>query len=494
MLTGCVALAANASFQRPSAGTACDALTALTMPDVTITSAANVPEGQLTLGRPLAVPAFCRVMAVATPTPDSHINVEVWMPPAALWNGKFLGTDNGGFSGAIGYAAMASAVRRGYATAGTDTGHTGDQMAFGVGHPEKIIDWSYRAVHVMTELARVIIRSHEGRFPSRTYFSGCSTGGQQALSEAQRYPADYDGIVAGDPGNNRLHLIYGFLWSWMATHDPDGVAILPTAKLPAIAAAAMAACDATDGLQDGIIGEPRACRFDPAALACAGAETDSCLTPPQVEAVRKVYGGARNPRTGAQIYPGWAPGSEAGWRTYITGAREPVRVDLFKGWAFHDPNWDMRTFDWDRDVAYIDGHLPMLNAMATDLGAFKRLGGKLLMYTGLADPVVPPGDTIAYYEAVVQAMGGAGPTSEFFRFFAAPGMAHCGGGVGPNTFDTLGAIEAWVERGVAPEVLVASHSAADRVDRTRPLCAYPRKARYKGTGSIDEAANFACVR
>jgi Tannase and feruloyl esterase len=480
-----------ASLAAPAAAS-CRQLAALTIPNVTIASATDVPAGPFTEGRSLTVPAFCRVVAVAAPTPDSHINLEVWIP-SQTWNGKLLGTDNGGFSGAIGYAAMAAALNRGYATVGTDTGHTGGEMDFGVGHPEKIVDWAYRSVHVMTEVAKLVVRSLEGRFPEHAYFSGCSTGGQQALSEAQRYPADYDGIVAGDPGNDRLNLIYGFLWSWMATHGPDGRTLLPSAKLPSIARAAVAACDAADGVKDGLIGDPRSCHFDPSALACTGVEDDSCLTPPQVAAVKKVYDGAKNPRTGAQIFPGWARGSEQGWGTYITNPREPVRVGLFTGWAFHDPAWDMWTFDFDRDVAYVDAALPFLSAMSTDLGAFKARSGRLIMYTGLADPVVPPQDVINYYDSVARASGGITATQTFFRFFTAPGMAHCGGGVGPNRFDSLGALEAWVERGQAPDVIVASHATNQQIDRTRPLCAYPATARYKGTGSVDDQASFACT-
>ena len=326
-------------------------------------------------------------MATATPTPDSDIKVEVWLPEA--WNGKLLGVDNGGFSGAINYAALAGAVTKGYAAVSTDTGHTGDQMEFGIGHPEKIVDWAYRSVHEMTRIAKSVVERATGRAPARSYFTGCSTGGQQALSEAQRYPADYDGIVAGDPGNNRINLIYGFLWSWLATHDADGTSILPRAKLPALAQAAVAACDKNDGLEDGLIGDPRTCRFDPSVLACRGDETNACLTPRQIDAAKKVYAGATT-KSGQQLYPGWSPGSEAGWATYITNPKEPVRIGLFRSWVFQDPSWDPRSFDWDKDVATVNAKYPFLNAMATDYRAFQSRGGKLIMYTGLADPVVSP--------------------------------------------------------------------------------------------------------
>jgi Tannase and feruloyl esterase/Alpha/beta hydrolase domain len=473
-----------------STSSSCEALASTALSNATITAARAYPAGEFTSGRTFQVPAFCRVTVTSRPTPDSDIKVEVWLPDA--WNGKLLGTDNGGFSGAINYAALAGAIRKEYAAVSTDTGHTGDQMEFGIGHPEKIADWAYRSVHEMTVIAKAVVEHAKGRTPARSYFSGCSTGGQQALSEAQRYPADYDGVVAGDPGNNRINLIYGFLWSWLATHDTDGTPILPSAKLPALAKAAVAACDRNDGLEDGIIGDPRTCRFDPALLACKGEETDACLTPRQIDAVKKVYAGAKT-KSGDQLYPGWPPGSEAGWNTYITNPKEPVRIGLLRGWVFQDPSWDQRSFDWDKDVATVNAKYPFLNAMATDYSAFKSRGGKLIMYTGLADPVVSPFDTTAYYESVAKAMGGIDATRSFFRFFPAPGMAHCGGGAGPNTFDTLAALEAWVESGTAPDSIPASHATSGQVDRTRPLCAYPAVAHYKGAGSIDDAANFSCV-
>ncbi len=473
---------------------ACSDLAALTIPDTSITSAAPVPAGAFTLpgsSRSITVPAFCRVTAVAAPSSDSHIAIDVWIPDA--WNGKLLGTANGGFAGAIGYPAMAAGLARGYAVVGTDTGHVGDQLEFAEGHPEKVVDWAYRSIHVMTDVAKLVVRAARGQLPQHAYFEGCSTGGQQALSEAQRYPGDYDGIVAGDPGHNRVRLILGFLWSWIATHDDDGRPILPAAKLPAIAKAAVAACDADDGVKDGVIGDPRTCRFEPRTLACAGAETDACLTPAQVAAVEKVYAGPKNPRTGEQIFPGWVRGSEQGWGTYIINPREPARVGFFRALAFHDPHWDWRTFDWDRDAAFVDTQVPYLSATSRDLRAFQARGGRLVMYTGWADPVVPPQDTVAYYDDVVKASGGLARTQSFFRFFPVPGMAHCGGGAGTSTFDALGALEQWVEQGAAPQQLIGRRTSNGVVDRARPICAYPKVAHYRGTGSTDAAETFACV-
>jgi feruloyl esterase len=474
----------------------CDDLSSLVIPDTAIVLAEDVPAGPFTppnASRSLMVPAFCRVGAIATPTRDSRIAIEIWIPAANAWNGKLLGTGNGGFTGAVTYSAMVEGLARGYAVVGTDTGHAGDLLEVAQRHPEPIVDWAYRSIHVMTELAKLVIRDYRGRFPDRAYFQGCSTGGQQALSEAQRFPRDYDGIVAGDPGHNRVRLILGFLWSWMAMHHPDGRPIMPPAKLSLLTKAATAACDAGDGLKDGLIGDPRSCRFDPSVLLCRGAEDASCLTSEQVRAAKKVYDGAKNPRTGQSVFPGWARGSEQGWTTYLLNPAEPMRIGFFRYVAFNDPHWDWRTFDWDRDVAFVDGHLPWLSANARDLRAFRSNGGKLIMYTGLADPVVPPEDTVAYYEDVVKTMGGPRETAKFFRFFPVPGMGHCGGGPGPNSFDALSALERWSERDLAPDQITASHSTLGSIDRTRPLCAYPNVARFRGVGSIDAAASFSCA-
>ncbi len=498
-----IPLLAQAPKPAIAAGTPCANLAALTIPDVVINAATAVAAGAFSppgSPAPMALPAFCRVEATARPTSDSEIKFEVWIPPTEAWNGKFQGVGNGGYQGSISYAAMAAALRRGYATASTDTGHAGDDMRFGQGHPEKLVDYGHRAVHVMTESAKLVIRNAAGRFAERSYFVGCSAGGQQALSEAQRYPEDYDGIVAGDPANNRIRQTFGFLSSWIATHDADGSPLLTQAKLALLTKSAVAACDAKDGLKDGLIDDPRRCTFDPATLACkAGADDAACLTAPQVAAAQRMYDGTKSP-TGKVIYTGWPRGSEAfgenasqSWRQYVLDPKEPSRVGFFKYWLFHDPNWDFRTIDWDRDLAFAEQELPHMAAVDTDLAAFKKRGGKLLSYTGWMDPVVPPQDTVAYYEGVTRAMGGVAATQSFYRLFMAPGMGHCAGGPGPNQFDAVTALEQWVEKGKAPATLLATHSSAGKVDRSRPLCPYPQVARYKGAGSIDEAANFTCV-
>jgi feruloyl esterase len=485
-----------------SQGTACTDLATLGIPDVTINGAAAVAEGSFTppgAKAAITLPAFCRVEATARPTSDSEIKIEVWIP-VETWNGKFQGVGNGGYQGSISYGAMATALRRGYATASTDTGHTGDDVIFGKGHPEKVIDFGWRAIHVMTDTAKLVVRNATGRFAEKSYFVGCSSGGHQAMSEAQRFPSDYDGIVAGAPANNRIRQTFGFAHAWAATHRADGTPILDQAALSLVTRSAVAACDAGDGLKDGLVEDPRKCGFDPATLVCSDASAaGTCLTAEQADAVKRVYDGPKNPRTGEQIFTGFPRGSEGfgdaaiqSWRQYITSPREPARIGVFRYFLFHDDNWKLSSLDYDRDLAYAEERIPHLAAVDRDLTAFKKRGGKLIMYAGWMDPVVPPQDNAAYYEAVAKTMGGYDRTRAFFRLFVAPGMGHCAGGPGPNTFDALTALENWVEKGVAPDTLLATHSTAGKVDRTRPLCPYPQVARYKGTGSIDEAANFSC--
>jgi feruloyl esterase len=494
-------------------GKACDKLVSLTIPNVQIRSATAVPAGlfepYVTVGsivrgllhlgggpNSLTVPEFCRIKATARPVPDSEINFELWIPPSEKWNGKLQGIGNAAWWGGLMYADMARALRQGYATAGNDTGHSGDDLRFGLGHPEKVIDYAYRAVHVMTETAKLLIRIQTGRFAEHSYFVGCSTGGHQGLSEAQRYPEDYDGIIAGSPNNDRVRLIFGYLWSWMAAH-PNGDLVLPAAKLRVVTKAVVEACDAIDGLKDGLVDDPRACRFDAATLLCKGADNADCLSAAQVEAVRKIHGGLKDPRTGKQILAGWALGSEdigdQGWRTYIVDPPEPTLVQVLRYFLFDDPTWDWNSIQWNRDPSYAEEKLGFLPAIAPDLTPFEHHGGKLLMSTGWSDPLIPPEDIIGYYEAVMNASGGPVRTLKFARLFMAPGMGHCGGGPGPNQFDALTALDDWVTKGHAPDQLIASHTTDGKVDRSRPLCPYPQVAQFKGHGSIDDSMNFVCV-
>jgi feruloyl esterase len=501
LAAGCGIAALVGGSAAAAAGTPCDKLTAMTIPDVTITAAGLSPAGGFKAeGLKGDVPAFCRVQGIARPTPRSEIKFEVWVPPQGAWNGKFQGVGNGGYQGNIPYDAMAVALRRGYAVAATDTGHTGDDLSFGRGEPEKVTDWAYRAIHVTAQVGKLVVRSNAGRLPDYSYFVGCSTGGHQALSEAQRFPGDYDGIVAGDPGYDRVRQTAAYLYNWLALHDAQGQPLVSNKDLQFVTRSVIAACDAKDGLKDGVIDDPRRCGFDPGTLQCKPGQTTECLTPVQVGALRKVYRGLHNPRTGEEIFPGWSPGSEGfgdspamGWGAYLLNPKQPMRSEVYKHLVFEDPAWDYRSFDFDRDVAYADGKISNMAAVDTNLSAFRDRGGKLVMYTGWADPVAAPMDVLKYYEGVVRTMGGQAKTDPFYRFFMAPGMGHCGNGPGPNTFDALGALENWVEKGRAPQTLLASTVVDGKVTRTRPLCPYPKVARWNGKGRPEDAASFACV-
>ncbi len=484
---------------RAFAATPCANLAALTIPDVSITSATLIPADSFVLpgaATSTKLPAFCRVAALARPTSDSFINLEVWIPAAGVWNGKFQGVGNNAFLGAISYAAMVDALRSGYATASSDAGHTGGELDFAVGHPEKVVDWSYRSAHITAEVGKLVVRNATGKWPERAYFIGCDTGGHQALMEAQRYPEDYDGIVAGVPAADRVNEIVGYLGVWMATHDEKGAALLPLSKLQLVTKSAVAACDELDGVKDGVIDDPRRCKFDPQSLVCKAGETESCLTLAQVAAVKKVYAGVKNPRTGKIIFPGWPIGSEGfgeagqSWSSMVNGP-SPRRVEFFNGFVFNDPKWDWRTFDFDKDTSYADTKVEFINAVNPDLERFRARGGKLIMYAGWVDPILPAEDVIDYFGKIGATMG-AKNVDSFLRFFMVPGLGHCSGGPGPTAFDMVPALEQWVERGVTPAKVVAARIVDKTVQRTRPLCPYPSVARWTGKGSSDDATNFVC--
>ena len=484
----------------PAMAASCESLASVSLPNVKITSAASVEPGAFVPPGPGAtntaagavfanLPAFCRVAATLTPSSDSDIKIEVWLP-VSRWNGKFQAVGNGGWAGVISYNALALAVAGGYATVSTDTGHTGNGASFALGHPEKMIDFAYRSEHEMTLAAKALVAAFYGRAPEISYWNGCSTGGRQGLTEAQRYPSDYNGIVAGAPANNRTH-IYAWSISVAQAAHKDEASFIPSSKFAMIHKSVVEACDALDGLKDGLIGDPTRCHFDPKVLTCKGEDNPSCLTPAQVETARKIYSSAKNPRTGQEIYPGLAPGSEMGWAIHVGPEPLSYATDGFKYVTFKNPAWDYRSFHLESDVALADNvDDGMTSAMDADLKSFVSRGGKLLMYQGWSDPNISPFNTVHYYQSVLKTMGEA--ANDSVRLFMFPGMGHCGGGDGPNTFDAMGALAQWVEKGQAPDQLLASHRAGGAVDRTRPICAYPKSAAYKGTGSIDEAGNFAC--
>jgi feruloyl esterase len=482
-----------------AAGRSCESLASMTLPQTTISAAVPVaagaftPPGAGTRGGGAqnnafgSLPAFCRVAATLTPASDSDIKVEVWLP-ASGWNGKFIAVGNGGFSGSISYPAMAEALGRGYATASTDTGHVGNSASFAL-NPEKLIDFAWRSEHEMTVKAKAIIATFYGDAPKFSYWNGCSAGGRQALKEAQRFPEDFNGIIAGAPGADWTGRASAALRVAQAMHK-DEASTIPAAKYPAIHAAALEACDALDGVKDGVIDNPRSCTFDPRVLECKGADTASCLTPPQVEMARTIYAAGRSGREITSL----EPGSELGWATW--GGAQPLSqsTEHFKYIVFKDPNWDFKTFNFERDAARADRiDNNTVNALDPNLKPFFDRGGKLIQYHGWGDPQISPGNSVQYYSSVVQKLGGRDAIHGSYRMFMVPGMAHCGGGDGPNRFDMIAALEEWVEKGKAPDRIEASRLRDGKVDRTRPLCPYPQVAKYKGTGSIDEAANFACA-
>jgi feruloyl esterase len=485
----------------------CEQLAQLHLPHASVTVAQTVAAGAFHPARPfsLAGPVqpsyrglseFCRVAVEVSPAADSLIKFELWMP-AERWNGKFLAVGNGGYSGEIWYPEMIDPLSRGYATASTDTGHAGsaDDASFALGHREKWIDFAYRAVHQMTVQSKTIITAYYGNRAKVAYWSGCSTGGRQGLMEAQRYPSDFDGIIAGAPANDMTHLSASAVWNAQALHQTP-MSLIPPEKLRVLHAAVLKACDALDGVKDGVLEDPTRCRFDPGVVACTGADGPDCLNPSQVEAARKIYAPLRNPRTKVVLWPGLMPGSEAAWAAGVgPDKREPSALvtGIFRYVVFADPSWDYRTLNFDADIARADrGEGGISNAVSPNLQAFFAHGGKLIQYHGWADPGISPLNSIDYYHRVAKAAGGAGRLSDEYRLFLVPGMNHCRGGDVPDQFDTVSALEQWVERGKAPEQIIASRVRNGRVDRTRPLCPYPQVAVYKGSGSTDDAANFAC--
>jgi feruloyl esterase len=446
------------------------------------------PNGQRAL---LDLPEFCRVEFTIAPTPDSDIKSEVWLP-IEEWNGKFLAVGNGGWGGSIQYNGLADGVGRGFATASTDTGHTTADASFAIGHPEKFIDFGYRAIHEMAVQGKATIAGLYGTTPDYSYFNGCSGGGRQSFMEAQRYPEDFDAIIAGAPGYDRTDVAFQTLGMIRATHEtPES--FIPAGKYELIHRAAMEMCDARDGLEDGLISEPVACDFDPGVLQCKGNDTGTCLSEPQVVAARKIYATIVDPRTGEVLTAGLEPGSEMHWGGVAGREPNPMYFSLFQHVVFPDEDWDYRLIDVAShlDAARAaDGGI--LAAISPNLEPFISRGGRLLIYHGWADQNIPPMGSIDDYEQVVDTLDER-TTEEGVRLYMIPGMGHCSGGHGPDEFDMLGVLERWREQGDAPQAIVAVQREGSNVVRTRPLCPYPQVARYDGTGTIDESENFTCV-
>lgn len=494
----CVLLTAGSAW-----AATCESIATLSVTNVKVDSAVKMRAGDFKIpgaSGPNAVlkklPAFCRVALTLTPSADSDIKVEVWMPLAG-WNNKYEAVGNGGWAGVISYSAMAEALGRGYATSSTDTGHVGGSGSFALGHPDKLIDFGWRSEHEMAQAAKRVIAQFYGQAPKFSYWNGCSTGGRQGLREIQRFPDDFQGVIAGASANPRTGQAFEAMWIANAVlRDP--ASFVPPAKYALLHRAVVGACDGLDGVKDGVLDDPRKCHFDPEALACKSGDTPDCLTAPQVEAVRKIYTPARNSLNGEILSPALMPGSELGWAAMAGGpGPNPILNDHFKYVVFKDANWDWKTLDLSADVDKTRNadHSNLADGTIMDATNPYIQGflahGRLILYHGWADQLVPPESSIKYYENVLYTIPGATPENSM-RLYMAPGMAHCGGGDGPNTFDMLTALEQWVEKGQAPKEIIASHATGGKVDRTRPLCPYPQVAKYKGAGSTDEAANFAC--
>jgi feruloyl esterase len=498
---------------------ACESLAAAVVPGARVISAAPVAAGDFVLplaepetglrARTASLPAFCRVHASAAPAPDSNIGIELWLPLEG-WNGRFLGTGNGGGAGSIAYGmGMIEGLKRGFAVANTDMGVAPD-IAQVDEHPERWKDFGHRATHDMTRVAKALVGAFYKVGGFRSYFEGCSTGGQQALVTAQRYPDDYDGILAGAPGNNRTHSSSYFLWNYQAMNaTPD--AKLSPAQWLMVSNDVLAACVGKDGGAPGdrFLTDPRRCGFDPGSLpqCAADAVSEQCLTAPQLAAVRRVYAGPVNPSTGERIYPGLTPGSEALPLGPGRFSDPSIVARLFvMRWAL-GRSFSADRFDFDHDMDRVDARLSStLNANDSDLNAFARRGGKLMLYSGLADPGVPVNDIVQYYERV-RATRTDASGSDFARLFLVPGMGHCVGGPGMTDIgqpfsqdvplrlesDALMTLVAWTEGAPAPQQLVARKPAASGAPaQARPICAYPAFPEYRG-GEIGNPGSFTCV-
>ena len=493
-------------FAAPAMGATCESLSAFSQAHVAVTLAQTVAAGQFPppaarAGRAgvnpfAALPTFCRVAATLTPSSDSDIKIEVWLPASAqgsgaagsAWNGKLQAVGNGAWAGTISYPAMATALASGYGTVSTDTGHVGGNANFMVGHPEKLVDFEERSIHEMTVTAKAIAAAYYGSAPTKAYFNGCSTGGRQALTEVQRYPMDFDAIVAGAPANFAKRQTFGQIWVWQATNN-DPASMLTAEKYAVLHKAVIDQCDALDGVKDGVLENPTKCKFDPKVVLCKNGDGPDCLTAPQVEAARKIYAGASNSKTHEPLYPGFQPGSEAGWGASVAARPVGYAEDFFKYIVYKNAAWDPKTLNYDSDVAVADKTATGLNAVDADLTKFIAHGGKLLVYHGWSDPGIPPYNSVNYYQSVLKATKSA---RDSVRLFMVPGMGHCGGGDGTSTFDMVKAVDTWVETKIAPTAIPASKMVEGKAVRTRPLCAYPATATYTGTGSTDDAANFTC--
>jgi len=488
-----------AQSSNPPSASSCQSLSNLSLSNATITMAQSYASGEFNLptasqggfgAQPEIGPirAFCRVALTLKPSSDSDIRMEVWLPTSG-WNGKFVGVANFGTGGSLQYQSMLDPLTKGYALAANDTGHQGSGGSFAIGHPEKLIDYAYRADHEMTVQAKAVVAKFYGKPASRSIWIGCSLGGVEALIEAKRYPEDYDGIVAGAPPNPFPLFNAMQIWgAWLNLNHPESN--IPASKVDMIHQAALKACGSPAGLAQGFIEDPEHCTFKPESLLCKSADAADCLTAPQVERLKQLYAGPTDPRTGKVIFPGPAVGAENELNIASTKPVQPP-VDLYQSFVYQDPNWDWKNFDFAASVDKAKKALDGLITVDSDLNAFLNRGGKLMLYVGWTEGH-NGNDLARYYKEVVKNAGPAKANS--VRLFLVPGMNHCGGGMGCDTFEKIGVVDQWIETGKAPEEILSSKMKDGKTIRTRPLCAYPAIAKYKGTGSMDDAHSFECVK
>jgi len=496
--TLCLSAYAPSAHAAPAA---CESLAQLTLPGTTVTATQDVPAGEFTPpvagpggGRLPGLPAFCRVALTVLP----QIHIEIWLPKDS-WNGSYRGEGGGGYAGQVSYGGLAEGIRRGYATASTDTGHAasaGGSFALnqdGTLNKQLIGDFAERSLHELATKAKAVIAAFYGNAPKHSYWNGCSTGGRQGLMAVQRFPDEYDGLVVGAPAINWDRFIPSELWPQVVMNKTVGAPI-SAAKLTAATRAAVAACDASDGVMDGIIGDPRKCTYDPGALVCKGGDGASCLTPREADAIRKIWNGPTN-ASGQRLWFGLERGTPL---NFLAGGNPfPIATAHFQYWIRKNAAFDWRTLsEADFDADFRTSQKEFHDVIGTDdprLDAFRKHGGKMIIWHGDADPLIFPRGTINYYERVLAANGGAKRVTDFARLFMAPGVGHCGGGDGPAPTALFETVVDWVEKGTAPKTIAASRKRPDGTTLARPLCPYPATAKWTGTGSTDEAANFVCV-
>jgi len=471
-------------------------------------------------------PAYCRAVGYVAP----NVGFEIWLP-ASHWNHKFLEIGCGGYCGrsyiSSGFLGCENALIKGYACLASDMGHQGrgDDAAWAYNNLQAEVDYGFRATHVAALAGKAITERFYSDAPGKSYYTGCSTGGRQGLVEAQRFPWDFDGIVAGAPAINLSATLLNILWASLAVEDQNGQPLLTKADAQLLHNAALSKCDMDDGLKDGVISHPQACKFDPASLLCKVGDSTQCLSNAKVEAVRKIYAGPMT-SAGQQIYPnanGSMPGAELEFLSFEDGS--PFSRDFFRFLAFvpdAGPKWERRNFDFDHDYQRLGMMEVNYGGTDPDLRRFKAAGGKLILYHGWADAGaggISPLKTVDYYETVEKTMGGRAATRDFLRFFMMPGMGHCAGGAGANDFDYLSYLEDWVENGHAPDRMIGAHVDLDKfrqvhandtsadaetleaalrtfmhdpANRTfsRPVYLYPAYPKYKGTGDPNKAESF----